>query len=411
METVLYVGIDTSLGNHVVCALEADGRLVARTTVANDRDGGEQLVAWLQRQAVPYARLAVGVEATSVYHAPLMEWLVQEPRLHPWQPTWYVLNPKVVEKFGETEVDRGKTDRADARLIADVLRFGRMTPWTPPDPRYAALQVLTRHRRQLSRLITQEKNRALVQLFCVWGQYAHTDEPFFSNVFGRASEAVLVRYTPDTLAETPLADLIAEIAAASRHRLQVPEDIAQTLQRLAQRAFRLHPEEQDARRQSLVLHLDTIRALTRQQRELDRVIARDVRAFHQTLTTIPGIGPVYGAGLLAEIGPVERFTSENALAKYAGLTWRPHQSGPFDADIRPLTRSGNVYLRYYFVEAAERVRVRDPHFKAFYAKKYREARHHAHKRALVLTARKLVGVVYGMLTRGQIYDERKLMPH
>ncbi|WP_081503229.1 IS110 family transposase [Sulfobacillus thermosulfidooxidans] len=50
-----------------------------------------------------------------------------------------------------------KTDRADAALIADVMRFGRVTPWTPPDPRYAALQVLTRHRRQLSHLITQEK--------------------------------------------------------------------------------------------------------------------------------------------------------------------------------------------------------------------------------------------------------------
>jgi transposase len=182
-------------------------------------------------------------------------------------------------------------------------------------PRYAALQVLTRHRRQLSQLITQEKNRALVQLFCVWGPYAQTDEPFFSNVFGVASQTVLDRYTPDTLAATPLADLAAEIAAAGRQRLKAPDDIAQTLHRLAQRAFRLHPDEQDARRQSLVMHLDTIRALEHQQQALDTGIARDMQAFRQTLTTIPGIGPVYGAGLLAEIGPIERFPSENALAK------------------------------------------------------------------------------------------------
>jgi transposase len=411
MDSVLYVGIDTSLGTHVVCAMAPDGRVVARTTVPNDQAGAEQLVAWLHRHAAPYARLAVGVEATSVYHVPLMEWLAQTPALQRWQPTWYVLNPKVVQKFGETYVDRGKTDRADAALIADVVRFGRVPPWTPPDPRYAALQVLTRHRRQLSHLITQEKNRALVQLFCIWGQYGQTDEPFFSNVFGVASQTVLERYTPDTLAAIPLADLVAEIAAAGRQRLKAPDDIAQTLHRLARRAFRLHPDEQDARHQSLVLHLDTIRALEHQQQALDTVIARDMQAFRQTLTTIPGIGPVYGAGLLAEIGPIERFPSENALAKYAGLTWRPHQSGTFDADIRPLTRTGNVYLRYYFIEAAERVRVRDPQFKAFYEKKYHEATHHAHKRALVLTARKLVGVVYGMLTRGQIYDARKLMPH
>ncbi len=96
-----------------------------------------------------------------------MEWLTQTPDLQRWQPTWYVLNPKVVQKFRETYVDRGKTDRADAALIADVMRFGRVTPWTPPDPRYAALQVLTRHRRQLSHLITQKKSRVGAIVLCL----------------------------------------------------------------------------------------------------------------------------------------------------------------------------------------------------------------------------------------------------
>jgi hypothetical protein len=49
---------------------------------------------------------------------------------------------------------------------------------------------LTRHRRQLSELITQEKNRALVQWVCVWRQYAQTGKPFFSNVFEVASQTV-----------------------------------------------------------------------------------------------------------------------------------------------------------------------------------------------------------------------------
>jgi hypothetical protein len=64
-------------------------------------------------------------------------------------------------------------------------------------------------------------------------------------------------------------------------------------------------------------------------------------------------------------------------------------------------------LRYYLIEAAERVRVRDPQFRAFYARKYATATHHPHKRALVLTARKLTSVIYGLLTRGQLYDERR----
>lgn len=127
--------------------------------------------------------------------------------------------PKVVEKFGKTSVDRSKTDRADARLTADGLGFGRMTPWAPPDPRYAALPVLTCPRRQASRLITQE-NEVLVEQVCVWAPYVHTNEPFFSNVFGTPFQAVLARYTHDPL---------ANLAAVGRERLKAPETLAQTL--------------------------------------------------------------------------------------------------------------------------------------------------------------------------------------
>ena len=59
------------------------------------------------------------------------------------------------------------------------------------------------------------------------------------------------------------------------------------------------------------------------------------------------------------------------------------------------------------LEAADRVRMRNPEFEAFYLRKYGNARHRPHQRALVLTARKLTGVVYGLLTRGQLYDGRR----
>ncbi|MCY0880242.1 MAG: transposase [Firmicutes bacterium] len=81
MDRVRSVGIDTSFGNPGVCAMVADGRGVVRTTVPHDYAGAGQLVTWLRAQAAPCARLAVGVEATSVYHGPLMEGLAQEPRL------------------------------------------------------------------------------------------------------------------------------------------------------------------------------------------------------------------------------------------------------------------------------------------------------------------------------------------
>ena len=68
---------------------------------------------------------------------------------------------------------------------------------------------------------------------------------------------------------------------------------------------------------------------------------------------MPGLGPVWTAGLVAEIGDIHRFDNDAALAKYAGLVWHPRQSGTFQADDTALAKTGNPYLRYYLVEAAD----------------------------------------------------------
>jgi transposase len=356
MFSTLFVGVDVSQAEHVVCAMTAEGQVQARVRVPNDRPGINQLIQWMETQAAEFDRLAVGVESTSVYHWPLFEALTQADGLHRWQPQWFLINPSIVQGFRKTYVDRAKTDPGDAFLIADTIRFGRLRPAPAPDPRYTALRVVTRHRFHLAQTVSREKNRALNELFCLWGGYRTTtkdrDQAFFSDVFGRASEHVLTQYTPDRLATTPLATIAEEIAKIGGAALKAPDDIAQTLQRLAHKAFRLRPKESEARQFSLVMHLDTIRLLESQMRQLDKAIARDLAAIPQTVTSIDGIGPVFGAGIVAEIGPVTRFPSDDAVAKYAGLTWRARQSGTFDADDRPLTQSGNAYLRYYLIEAA-----------------------------------------------------------
>lgn len=48
--------------------------------------------------------------------------------------------------------------------------------------------------------------------------------------------------------------------------------------------------------------------------------------------SIPGIGPVYAAGIIAEIGDINRFEGQASVAKYAGLVWSQYQSGSFEAE-------------------------------------------------------------------------------
>ena len=153
--------------------------------------------------------------------------------------------------------------------------------------------------------------------------------------------------------------------------------------------------------------IETIRSLSKQIKQLEKAIQRILDGIPNTLQTIPGIGPVYTAGILAEIGDITRFKDQAALAKYAGLSRTRFQSGKFEADDTNLIRSGNRYLRFYLVEAANSVMRNEPEFRDYYIKKYREVPKHQRKRALVLTARKLVRLVDALLRNDQIYTPKR----
>jgi len=126
------------------------------------------------------------------------------------------------------------------------------------------------------------------------------------------------------------------------------------------------------------------------------------------LTSIPGIGSVYAAGIVAEIGDVTRFAGDEAkVAKMAGLKWRKSKSGERASEETPLTRRGNAYLRYYLCESANSVRMHDASYAAYYEKKYNEVPKHKHKRAVTLTARKLVRLIVRLLTTNEPYQVRR----
>ena len=109
------------------------------------------------------------------------------------------------------------------------------------------------------------------------------------------------------------------------------------------------------------------------------------------------------ADIIAEIGDIRRFESQASVAKYAGLVWTQHQSGDFEAQNTRLIKSGNRYLRYYLLEAANSVRRCDSEFRRYYDLKFHEVNKFQHKRALALTARKLVRVVFRLLKDNRLY--------
>ena len=90
-------------------------------------------------------QVVIGMEATGIYGDNLVYALREDGALGRFQRKIHVLNPKQVSKFKESYPELPKNDDVDAFVIADKLRFGRITKEVYMDDyRYKALQTLTR---------------------------------------------------------------------------------------------------------------------------------------------------------------------------------------------------------------------------------------------------------------------------
>jgi len=353
-------------------------------------------------QKVGAEHLVVGTEATSFYDFHVMEYLAQSPLLEDYHPQLYRLNAKMVSKFKKALRSRAKKDPDDAFAIAMRLRLGDLPTPFQPRREHLPLQRLTRFRAHTAQCLAREKNYFLSQLFLKFSAYSQIKP--FSNPFGVTSQAILAEYfSTDELMAASMEELTQFVVQKGRNRFADPQQVVQKLKQVARESYRIRPALAKSVHLVLSLSYKNIQTLTDTLKKLDDTLAKELDGFVTTLQTIPGIGPVYTAGILAEIGNIQYFPGHPQLAKYAGLIWDQHQSGDFVAEETRMSKEANAYLRYYLVEAANLVRQHDPTFRAFYQRKYDETLKHKHKRALVLTARKLVRVIFAMEKSGTIY--------
>jgi transposase len=245
-------------------------------------------------------------------------------------------------------------------------------------------------------------------------------QPFSDPFAKRGWWTLLEQATVDELAQRDLDELTEDLRLVSDNHLPDPQATAEQLQQLAQAAYPLPPGLAEAVNLMLAQYQAHITFLQQQLAALDKHIETLAQTLpgYTHLASIPGIGPGYAAGLLAEIQDVQRFMTDHlgrprtlhqgqaALAKFAGLWWPRHESSDFKADNRRLAKTGNCYLRYYLVEAANSVRLKLPNYRAFYQRKSREAVRYHHRRALVLTARKLARLVFSLLLNDRPYQPR-----
>lgn len=401
----LYVGIDVSSKNNVAYLMKPDGNKHSSFSVQNNR-GGAKLMAEKIVSALTTMQLndvVIGLEATSIYGDSLVYALREDGNLGQFQRKIHILNPKQVRKFKEAYPDLPKNDFVDAFVIADHLRFGRIASEVYMDDyRYKALQTLTRARFYAVQNLTREKQHFANYLFLKCSGLAQ-EKVLSINTCATAIALMEQFETVDDLAYIDLNELTGFIAKSGKGKFTDPEATARAVQTAAKGSYRLPKTVNDSINQVMSVSIAAMRALESQVKTLDKAIEQQFEIIPNTLISVPGIGKVYSAGIIAEVGDIHRFQSQASLAKFAGLVWSQHQSGDYEAEDTHLIKSGNRFLRYYLLEAANSMRRCDSEFRRYYDLKFKEVNKFQHKRALALTARKLVRLVFRLLKDNRLY--------
>jgi transposase len=130
---------------------ELVGPKAARKRVQNTIRGFEQVVAWLRNRKA--GKVHACMEATGGWSDELAYFL------HEHGHVVSIVNPMQIRAFGQSELSRTKTDKADAALIARFCLAMKPGPWEPPTPAERRLRQLVRRRRALVEMRTQELNR------------------------------------------------------------------------------------------------------------------------------------------------------------------------------------------------------------------------------------------------------------
>ena len=144
------VGVDISKNKFDAARLGPEGKYKHKK-FTNNPEGFAAFLVWLADFGDEETH--IGMEATGAYSMPLAEFLVG----HGYAVS--VVNPARIHAFGKVGMGRAKTDKADAKLIAQFVREKRPALWTPPPRNIRELQALLRRVEHLLEMRQMEQNR------------------------------------------------------------------------------------------------------------------------------------------------------------------------------------------------------------------------------------------------------------
>ena len=335
---MIHVGIDHHKKWDQVVALNDAGTVILERQLSGNRESWEQLKSELPSGEPTQSVLEAGWNWGKAYD------LLEEAGFNP-----KLANPLKVRLIAESFI---KTDRRDALALAQLLRMGWIPEVHVPAREVRDQKNLLRQRAWLVQERTRIKNRIHAIL-----DRNHVEPPVVSNLFGTRGKAWMNGLT-----------------------LRAPDDVL------------------------LAAHRKLLEAVQAQMKEAEGWIdeALDGHADLEILTSLPGVGKLFGALIALEINGVGRFGSAEKLCAYSGLVASTYRSAE-TAHHGGLIPGCNRHLRYAFIEAAwTAVRV-SPYFSAYHRRL--KARRGA-QTAIGAAARRLCEVAFHCLRRRRFYVEK-----
>lgn len=387
------VGIDIGKNHHEASIVSPEGKQIGRSLrFATTHKGADSLMSFIFKN-IGNSPCVFGMEATGHYWYPIYSFLKARGY------TIYVINPIQSDSLRKMYIRQTKNDSIDSFLIAEVIRFGQFTTTSMADENILAMRQLCRYRDSVISSRTEIKLRIGTIMEQIFPEY----EKQFSSLWVSTSMGILEKYlTPENIENAPIDELFEIIKDKSHNRLTRAKAIS--IKEAAADTFGIKIA-QDAFSFQLKQLIDRMNFLDKQIEALDCQILEYYEKFDCYLHTIPGIGIIGAATILAEIGDISRFKNSSSLIAFAGIDPTVRQSGEFNSTHNHMSKRGSPYLRHAIFLAATTCSFHNSPLNAYYKKKRDQGKHHLTATGAV--ARKLTTVIYAVLRDSKPYEPKK----
>ena len=387
------IGIDIGKNHHEASIVSPEGKQIGHSLrFATTHKGADSLMSFIFNN-IGNSSCIFGMEATGHYWYPIYSFLKARGY------TIYVINPIQSDSLRKMYIRQTKNDSIDSFLIAEVIRFGQFTTTSMADENILAMRQLCRYRDSVISSRTEIKLRISTIMEQIFPEY----EKQFSSLWLSTSMGILEKYlTPENIENAPIDELFEIIKDKSHNKLTMKKAIS--IREAAADTFGIKIA-QDAFSFQLKQLIDRMNFLDKQIEALDCQILEYYEKFDCYLHTIPGIGMIAAATILAEIGDINRFKSSSALVAFAGIDPTVRQSGEFSSTHNHMSKRGSPYLRHAIFLAATTCSFHNSPLNTYYKKKRDQGKHHLTATGAV--ARKLTTIIYAVLRDSKPYEPKK----